>query len=253
MKIISSNIRFNNPADKENAWPHRKSFLTNLLLSYHPDIIGTQEGREPQIRELLSLLPGRLLVDGHRKWIEQRMYPCLFVSHNILVEKSADIWFSKTPHVPGTKLEDSAFPRMATFAIISIDKKQILVANMHLDHTADPVREDQIDIFIKEIKNIEFDGPLIICGDFNSKVDGAVYKKLIDELSLVDPWKTLSLKEETSFHQFMGTLDTGHRIDWILHSEHFMCKEIKLLKDTENGLYPSDHFPVFCDIVLKKE
>jgi endonuclease/exonuclease/phosphatase family metal-dependent hydrolase len=251
MKIISSNIRFNNPGDGVNAWPNRKIFLSNILNNLKADIIGTQEGRLPQLKELESLLKNKSLVGQHRDWIEQRMYPCLFVDNAITVRDSFDLWLSETPRVSGTKLEDSAFPRLATVATILKDGREILLANMHLDHTIDSVREKQIEIFIREIKKIEFDGPLIICGDFNSRVGGVVHQSLIDELSLIDPWKTLSMNEETSYHQFKGNLDSGHRIDWILHSTHFICREIKLIKDSSNGLYPSDHFPVFCDIILK--
>jgi endonuclease/exonuclease/phosphatase family metal-dependent hydrolase len=251
MKIISSNIRFDNPADGDNAWPNRKNFFSDLLNKYNPDIIGTQEGRRVQINELNSLLKDKKLIESHRKWIEERMYPCLFVNEELKIQESFDIWLSKTPQKPGTKLDASAFPRLATIAKVLIEGREVLLANMHLDHTVDSVREDQIDIFINEINKLEFDGPTIVCGDFNSRVDEKVHKRILGELALTDPWKSLSIKEETSFHQFRGSLDTGHRIDWILHSNHFICREIKFIKDSENGHFPSDHFPVFCDIIFK--
>ena len=37
-------------------WDKRKEILRNILLSYKPNIIGTQEGREPQLRNLETLL-----------------------------------------------------------------------------------------------------------------------------------------------------------------------------------------------------
>jgi endonuclease/exonuclease/phosphatase family metal-dependent hydrolase len=251
MKIISSNIRFDNPADGLNAWPNRKIFLSRLLNKYKPDVIGTQEGRQLQIKELSFLLKDKKLVESHRSWIAERMYPCLFVNESTEVIESFDLWLSNTPEVPGTKLDSSAFPRLATIAKVLWKGNLVLLANMHLDHTLDEVREDQINIFINEIKKLEFDGPLIVCGDFNSRVEKVVYKKILNDLSLIDPWKSHSLSEETSFHQFKGTLEIGHRIDWILHSKHFVCNEIKLLKESDNGLFPSDHYPIFCDIILK--
>ena len=49
--FITSNIRFDNPDDGLNAWPHRKSLLAQTLLAHSPDIIATQEGRFHQLKE----------------------------------------------------------------------------------------------------------------------------------------------------------------------------------------------------------
>jgi endonuclease/exonuclease/phosphatase family metal-dependent hydrolase len=252
MIVISSNIRFNNPADKSNSWDNRKSFYYSVINQNKPQIIGSQEGREDQLRELEQGLVSKRLVDTNRTWIEQRMYPCLYVDKSIKVLDSGDRWLSDTPEVPGSKIESSAFPRLMTWSLIEQEQNRVFVFNLHLDHTTDEVREAQALIAIEEIlkinKNTE---PLIVVGDFNSSPDSKVYKYFIEKLSLIDPWRVHGKSEETSYHKFHGKFPDGKRIDWILHSNTLETRAIELLQDHDNGKYPSDHFPVFCDIIIK--
>ncbi|MCK5838690.1 MAG: hypothetical protein KAG99_02525 [Bacteroidales bacterium] len=56
VKLISYNIRYDNPDDGENRWDLRKSFLTNQLKFYEPDIFGIQEGLFHQVNYLDSSL-----------------------------------------------------------------------------------------------------------------------------------------------------------------------------------------------------
>jgi endonuclease/exonuclease/phosphatase family metal-dependent hydrolase len=251
MKIITSNIRFNNPADLENSWDARKEFYYTSMNSYKPLILATQEGRQDQLRQLELGLDGMLLEDRNRVWIDERMYPCLYLGQSIVVTDSGDRWLSETPTIAGSKLIDAAFPRLLTWAVLEFEGCQFIVVNMHLDHTTNEVRLAQATIAVAEIKKINSTQlPLVLTGDFNSAPDGVVYQYFIKELGLTDPWKLHEKSEESSYHKFLGSLPEGKRIDWILHSEEFKTKEIKLLKDHDQGVYLSDHFPVFCDISL---
>ena len=56
IKLISTNIRFKNEFDGLNHWDLRKLLLQEKIEKYDPLIIGTQEGREPQLRELENLI-----------------------------------------------------------------------------------------------------------------------------------------------------------------------------------------------------
>ena len=103
LKIISSNIRYDNPEDGEHSWENRKPLLLKIFHDFNPDILGTQEGRELQIKNLARSLSLKL-VDRHRQWIQERMYPCLFINEDkIQVHKSGDIWLSETPEISGSK------------------------------------------------------------------------------------------------------------------------------------------------------
>lgn len=249
LRIVSSNIRFENPKDGEHDWPHRKLFLAETIHSFFPDIIGTQEGREPQLRDLESQLPNHQLIDHHREWIEQRMYPSLFYNpSNIEIIESGDIWLSKTPDVPGSSSFDSAFPRVAPWMIATIkhNEKKIIVANAHLDHVLDETRIKQAEVLINELmaKNNE-NLPLFLMGDFNAAPDSVVRKVIYQHhKELYDPWEKLGLKEESSYHKFLGHHLEGARIDWFLIDKRIKCVEVYLDKSAKGSLYPSDHFPL---------
>ena len=49
LKIMSFNIRFNNPNDGFNAWPHRKKMVQSMILFHQADLIGVQESLDEQM------------------------------------------------------------------------------------------------------------------------------------------------------------------------------------------------------------
>ena len=56
IKIMTYNIRYDNPNDGINAWPNRKSQVVQLIKNYDPDIIGIQESLLHQVEYLDSAL-----------------------------------------------------------------------------------------------------------------------------------------------------------------------------------------------------
>jgi endonuclease/exonuclease/phosphatase family metal-dependent hydrolase len=251
LTFITSNIRFDNPSDGDHIWDNRKDLLAKILTSHKPDIIGTQEGRKPQLKDFNSRLEGLELIESHRQWIEERMYPCLFYNPKRLkLIQSEDIWLSETPNIPQSKLEKSAFPRLAVVAEFQDlnTGEEIFVSNSHLDHIHEEVRVRQSQILSREIQQRKSnESHLVVLGDFNTDHQSDARAELISSLGLVDPW---SSQEETTYHQFKGHHPTGKRIDWILNSKGFESIEIFIEKAQENGLYPSDHFPVISKLKL---
>lgn len=254
--IITSNIRFDNPADGKHDWNCRKGLLCKILNSYLPDIIGTQEGWEPQLRELEGLLNGLRIVDENRQWIDDRMYPSIFYRPSkFRLIHSGDIWLSESPYIPASKSFGSAFPRVCTWAILEDRKtsKQVFVVNAHLDHLETSTRQEQISVLINEINRVRSNLPIILTGDFNESPFGEV-RSIINRrgVNLTDPWFDMKLPECESHHGFKGFREDGSRIDWILHSKNTLqCEKILMHKESLDGLYPSDHFPVVATISAK--
>lgn len=249
MKVITTNIRFENDQDT-HPWAERKLILSDIIADFSPCFFGTQEGRQPQLIQFQKINPQYRLIDNHRDWIDERMYPCLFFNINkVAVNDSGDFWLSETPDVPASKSFDSAFPRLCTWANITHHQKgTILIANVHLDHVKTETRQEQVKVLINELNKINTDqSPIILMGDFNEGPTGEV-RKILNHLNsdLEDGWLTLNQKEETSYHKFQGVYPEGERIDWILHSSPFEIKEILLDKRIVNQIYPSDHYPVLA-------
>lgn len=253
--LITCNIRFDNPADGDNSWSHRRLFLSETLLKHFPDVIATQEGRFHQLKDLENLLEDYDLVDQHRSWIGERMYPTLFIKKNRFeFLQSGDIWLSETPEIAGSLSFESTFPRLMTwgkFQLKNSDKK-IMVVNTHLDHIKKETRLCQIRVLASEVKkNWMNDGQLFILGDFNDSPDSEVRQLLTQEFTnLQDAWAIKNAKEETSHHAFKGEMQNGARIDWVMIDTKLKVEECFLEKATKDNRYPTDHFPVVCKLSL---
>jgi endonuclease/exonuclease/phosphatase family metal-dependent hydrolase len=253
--LVSCNIRFDNPADGANAWPFRRELLARILLTHGPSLISTQEGRYPQLLDLESLLGDFTLLDHHRSWIGERMYPSIYL-RNTNFEKllSGDLWLSETPGIPESRSFDSLFPRLLTWALIQPKNTthRLLVVNTHLDHVKPQTRLGQINVLIQEIKRVwDQQSHLIIMGDFNDSPTSEVRKILLTAFpSLLDAWNLHNQHEETSHHAFNGEIQNGSRIDWILVDKRLRVLGCFMDKTNHNGLYPTDHFPIICKLEL---
>lgn len=252
LKIISSNIRYENDLDGIQSWENRRPLLQKIFNDFAPDILGTQEGRFLQTKSLANNLNLKL-VESHRTWIENRMYPCLYLNEKkINLHNSGDVWLSQTPHLEGSTSFKSAFPRLCTWMKITHIESNLdyIVLNTHLDHVLEETRIEQINVLIHEIKLINDKNlPLILLGDFNDAPSSMIRKTIIEKLQLKDPWIELALPEETTHHAFLGDKGNGERIDWILIPENFKTEEIFLEKRSFNSIYPSDHYPLLATLI----
>lgn len=253
IKLLSSNIRFSNPNDGSHDWKVRKPLLVKIFHDFGPDILGTQEGRIGQLKELDHSLKNLELVDSHRPWIDERMYPCLFINpKTVEVQSSGDIWLSETPDIPGSSSFESTFPRLCTWANVCFKESgiEMLVINTHLDYIKQETRQKQIEVLIAEIKKFN-KRPIFLMGDFNEPAKTVVMQELMKALDLKDPWSEKGLPEETSHHSFRGSeMIEGDRIDWILIPKSFDCEEIYLEKSSgPEGIYPSDHYPLLATLI----
>ena len=243
LSVISSNIRYDEPDDDQHAWENRRDFLVSRLLEYSPDILATQEGKLPQIRDIDDRLTGLSCADSHRGWAGSLMYPCLFYNPaKLTLSDSGDIWLSESPSVEGSRSFGSAFPRLCTWA--SFDEG-VLAINVHLDNSCSDTRLRQIQVLTKELSELKNEiGTTILMGDFNESPDSPVRSFISNAWpELKDPWLELGKAEESSHHHFYEPIDYGSRVDWILTSKNLEVQEILLDKSqSEVGLFPSDHY-----------
>lgn len=253
--LISCNIRFDNLADGQNSWHHRRDFLSKTLLKHNPSVIATQEGRIHQLNQLKSSLENFELTDQHRSWIGERMYPTIFLKKDQFeFLGSGDLWLSETPDIAGSHSFESAFPRLMTWAKIQLkgNEQKLFIVNTHLDHVKVETRLKQAKVLTQAIKRI-WDGqsPLIVMGDFNDSPDSNVREIILKEFPfLQDAWRIFNKIEETSHHAFKGETQNGARIDWILVDQKLTVTSCQMDKSDHNGAYPTDHYPIICHLKL---
>lgn len=254
--LSSCNIRYA-ADDENNQWSSRLPLLADTLRRAAPKVLGTQEGWEWQLRELEEQLPGYRIAADHRYWMEERMYPSLFVSEDVTVNRSGDTWLSETPDLPGSRSFGSLYPRLMSWAEVALPSTPpFLCANLHLDHQSSRTRVRQIEVALNSLSELLEPGtPLCLMGDFNDPPGGAVARAIVKAspslgLHLNDPWKSLDLPEISSYHGYGTAEENWSRIDWILLSDHFACQSIELNRAAQPPLYPSDHYPVMAKVEL---
>lgn len=60
LKVLSWNIRFDNPSDGVHRWDNRKERVFNFLKTQNPDLIGLQEVLHNQLQEIKAATGGRM-------------------------------------------------------------------------------------------------------------------------------------------------------------------------------------------------
>ncbi|MDA3732195.1 hypothetical protein PBV87_11940 [Niameybacter massiliensis] len=160
-------------------------------------------------------------------------------------------WLSEAPQVPGSRYEkQSMCPRTCTEMVLQdIETKEILrVFNTHLDHEGSEARVlgmTQILTYIQQITLFK-DATIILTGDFNAYSSDLEVTMISEVGKLVD----LTSDLEGTYHDF-GRVKENEKIDYIFSSPHVVCEEKGLWTDEYNGVFLSDHYPVFVEMTTK--
>ncbi len=254
IRVMTFNLRFENPGDKDNPWEQRKHMVVDLIQTYKPHILGTQEGKLRQLSFLQRALPGYKTRMPARTLDPISQYPTLFVlEQDLEILEAKEFWLSHSPSQHLSKDWDSQFPRMLSFAKLRhiSSQKTFVTGVTHLDHQGKVARKEQANLLVKWAMQQQL--PIILAGDFNEPPGDTVHQTLcLPNGPLIDTWQALGLKEDPdsfTYHGFEG-LGKGARIDWILVSKGINVYDAKIIKDNKGGKYPSDHFPYMVTLGL---
>jgi len=257
LKVMTWNIRYNNPDDGENAWPLRKEHVTDLILFHAPDIIGMQEALLGQVNDIASRLPGYDWVGvGRDNGINAGEYsPIFYDSRRFQLKEQGWFWLSETPDVP-SRGWDAALPRICTYIKLEEydSRRNFWVFNTHFDHVGDDARKEAAKLIVDKIKELNDDKlPVILTGDFNLTPDTDPMKWLMRkmhdsrELSEADPYGPLG-----TFNGFDFNSPLENRIDYIFVNRKVdAVRKYGVLTDSYDQKYPSDHLPVYVELWFK--
>jgi len=260
IKFLTYNLRYDNPGDGDNVWPNRRELIAGQINFYKPDIFGTQEGLESQLKWLDENLPdfsyvgiGRDVENGKPAGEHCAIF---YNNKKYKVIETNSFWLSETPDVPG-KGWDAALNRICTYALFKDTKKgkEFFVFNTHFDHMGTVAREKSAELILNKIKSInKKEYPFVLMGDFNSTLSEAPIKKLSAELS---DSKTISKSKpygpDETYNGFQVCKLPESRIDFIFTGKNdFEIKKYAVLADVYQVRYPSDHFPVFVSAKFEK-
>ena len=256
--IGTFNIRYAGAGDGLNSWDNRKGFIIQSIIHRQPDIIGFQEVL-PHVKNFLDEnLPQYHIIGNGRAEDLQGEYNCIAIKKDGFELISLEtIWLSDTPYLPGSQFENNdSCPRISTMVTLrsKVNNRQLRVFNTHLDHRFPNIRLKQLGILDKFIEEYEKKRsmPTFLTGDLNctpesKEIDYILHKFKVDFKDLSTIGK---INSEITFHGFFHDHAHKVKIDYI-----FATRDINLMKShidgtEKEGIYLSDHFPIYADVEL---
>jgi endonuclease/exonuclease/phosphatase family metal-dependent hydrolase len=256
IRVITYNIRFNNPDDGVNAWPNRSQQVSALLDFHQADIFGLQEALIGQIEDIQAALPKMKWVGVGRDDGEKagEFSPLFYNSEKFKALKKGWFWLSQTPEKPGLGW-DAACNRICTWLVLKSKKsdQKFMVLNTHFDHKGTQARTESAKLILRKIKELNTENlPVILTGDFNLTPEQEPIAIISSELK---DSKSISKKppygSSGTFNNFDFNSLLKDRIDYIFVSDQIEVKQFGVLSDSKDQRYPSDHLPVFVNLEIK--
>lgn len=238
MKVLSLNLRYDNPADGAHCWSRRRAAVGEYLQELSADLVAFQEVLPGQRRDLDRLLPGYRSYGVCRdlKGLDEQC--CWYVKDPWWFAEATTFWLSAEPQKV-SRGWDAMLPRTCCLARIQGAQGQSFwAANVHLDHAGQRARREGLELVARRL--IEKDMPALLVGDFNEPDLWSRGGALAD---WTDCQSQQGLAHQGTYHGFQGGVG-GPRIDAILASAHWKLSHFQL--DLRPEL--SDHYPLWAEL-----
>jgi endonuclease/exonuclease/phosphatase family metal-dependent hydrolase len=263
LRVMTFNIRYDEPADGPNAWPRRKELATGTISFYQPHVAGLQEVLVSQLEDLEELLPEYGWVGvGRDDGKEAGEYnPIFFLKDRFRLLESSTFWLSERPDRPGVKGWDAACPRIVTWARLRDVRTGVTLFafNTHFDHVGDRARKESASLVLKAIRRIGGGAPVVLTGDFNCTREDAAYRTLVSAdggSPLLRDARDASLQTPYgppfSFNGFRADARSRLPIDHIFVGPSVDVLSAGILPGSRDGRFVSDHNPVLAEIRLAR-
>ncbi|MCO8275140.1 endonuclease/exonuclease/phosphatase family protein [Actinoplanes sp. TRM 88003] len=195
LHVMTFNLRFAGPG-LPNSWPQRRPVMRNLVTVEQPDLIGTQEGLNDQLRDLEDDLGDRYdYVGTGRMGGNRGEFMAIFFNKERLTRQAyGHFWLSDTPQVPGSETWGGWSIRMVTWAQFQdhVTGRRFYAVNTHLDNASEHARRKAADLIRARMRTMDPALPTILTGDFNTPANSSsyVYDLLTTRSGFRDTWAT---------------------------------------------------------------
>jgi endonuclease/exonuclease/phosphatase family metal-dependent hydrolase len=267
LRVMSYNIRYNNPNDGVNAWANRKDHVAEMIgKKYQADIAGLQEAKKEQIADLQERLPeytwfGIGRDDG---WDKGEFMAIFYRKDRLELLQHNTFWLSETPEIPGALSWNSACNRVVTWAKFKdlINGNIFYHFNTHFDHKSQPARVESAKLVWGKIKSISGDAPAFLTGDFNLFETNEAYAILTGKTATDQGKSDLLDARYISKTEHKGPTSTftregwtkhgppNSKIDYIFVRNGCIVQSHQIANDQYDGRFPSDHLPVIVELAF---
>lgn len=255
LRIATYNLRYNNASDGPDAWPNRKEMVKNLVRYHDFDVFGTQEGFREQLTGVAELPEYAFVGHGRDDGKEAGEHSAIFYKKaRLQVLQTGDFWLSQTPDRPSLGWDATCCNRICSWAKFKDlqSGQTFFFFSVHFDHQGVEARRQSGHLMVAKIKEIAQNAPVVCGGDFNSTPDTEQIKTM--QTLLGDAYQLTQHPPYGPVGTFNGfKLDAPllDRIDYIFVSHGSTVRTYGVLTDSLRGRYPSDHFPVLAEVLLK--
>jgi endonuclease/exonuclease/phosphatase family metal-dependent hydrolase len=257
LKLMTYNIRYDNPNDGENRWDLRKEWLANQVSFVGPDVMGIQEGLAHQVNFLDENLKDFKYVGiGRDDGKTKGEYSAIFYDYTKLnlVDQNT-FWLSEIPEKISVGW-DASMERICTYALFEdkTTKDKFWVFNAHFDHIGEIARANSIDLILQKIKGLNRQNlPVFFMGDLNLEPESEPIQNLsIQMKDAFHSTKNPAFGPTGTFNGFKHDRPVTRRIDYIFTgSSGIEVNKYGVLSDSKDLKYPSDHLPVVIEAIIK--
>lgn len=270
-RILSCNIRVALDTDEQRGfgWSTRRDVCIEVIRSYEPDIVCTQEVLRIQNEDLKQALSGFQShgFDGPEMLANPDGYH--FISKNVIYfnrsrydqVSAGGFWLSETPHLAASKSWGTARARQINWVWLrdKHTRAQFRVLDVHLDHLEQEARMQQVRMLLREADLYPSEFPQILAGDFNVDRTNTVYREMSEaEWHDTHTEKHGDADPGFTFHEFRGRNFPSFRpperimgkIDFIFRKGNVRTIDASVIRDEIGGIYPSDHYFVLAELSL---
>ena len=256
-RIATFNLRFASD-QKPNSWPERRPVMRACIQELAPDVMGTQEGLYPQLKDIASDLPDYDWIGLGRDGGSRGEFMAIFYRKSRLEPLEFDhFWLSDTPNVIASTNWGNTNRRMTTWARFRdrASKREFYVFNTHLDHALRSAREKGALLIRQRVQEVVTNNlPVLLLGDFNAEPGKEkTYDLFLEGGFFADTWTTARTRRNDdldTFHGFKGAKKGTYRIDWIFTRGPWECDANEVMVFSRDEQFPSDHHPVLARLRL---
>ena len=263
LTLMTINLRYGTANDDEHAWENRRPIMAEMLREYQPDIFGVQEGLRFQLDELIEALPSYACFGEGRGGLDESEHNAIFYNvHRLYCLEGHTFWLSETPEIPGSKSWESSLSRLASWGRFQVKSTGVPLCfcNTHFDHRSELARQESAKLIwsrVRDRQEITF-----FTGDFNCAEQSFAWQYLTGQVEandeagdFVDVWHAAEEQRNpvSTYHVYRGLQEANVRIDWILMRPELRVLKAETVIYQRNGMYPSDHFPVYAEVEIPDE
>ena len=262
LRVMSYNIRYDNPNDGENTWSNRRDALATLIRDHDPDVIGMQEALASQVEFLTERLPdydwyGVGRDDGKRLG---EFAPIFYRRDRFTPVAKGTFWLCEQPEEAGRIGWGASCPRVASWIALKDKQREddsppVYFYNTHFDHRSALARDRSAKLIRARLAEIG-DAPIVLTGDFNCRSNSPPIEHLTrgdeDNQRLNDAFAIASSpRGPSSTWNGFQRVSPNRRIDYVLLSRDWKVESYQVIDQQTENRFPSDHLPVLVEVKKK--